>query len=172
MAIDFGLFELAGPFASGVDGVAELCKSAGLEGGGGHLGWFSAEPSSKLRVSVVRHPCDWLAHFYCEGNLQLHNFFAGRVHTFDGFVEGYLDKRSGEILSVFDDYKCDTRFRLEDMPWALAELLESLGVPESTWQKITQREFSIPKASVRWNPVLRLRVLVAEREMCSTFDYW
>ena len=70
MPIDFGSFEFAAPIMTGELWVLKTCKLAGL---GGDIAkqdvnqTFSqrnGQSESKLKVSIVRHPCHWLSDIY------------------------------------------------------------------------------------------------------------
>ena len=139
---------------------------------------------NKLRVSLVRHPCDWLASFYAS--------FPKRpkkgvcligpcpIAGFDVHVEKILDYLENprscigfSIKGMFNAYKADVVVRLEDMPWAYIELLESLGVGEEYRDNVRQlKPQNVSTNLPKWNPELRKRVMKAEKEMCDEYEYF
>lgn len=134
--------------------------------------------SSVLKVSMVRHPCDWLASYWNEiGNARLGiptDVFAPLpADDFDDFVRAYLKKIPGAIEQIFDAYHGDSYLRLEDQPWALEELLESVGVSKPMRELVlmtdvvNQSKNEIPI----WSKSLRRRVEDAERGLMERFNY-
>lgn len=188
MPVDFGSFEFACPPEMGEAWIVKACKLAGL---GGEIGKqdvhqpFDKGQGKTLRVSMVRHPCDWLSDVYasfrrgnCSGNGQLDRlwklFLGMENEMFDCFVEDYLNLMPGEVNDVFGRYKCDTRMKSEDMPWALVELLDSCGVSEEECNKIKTLWPTIEQMNVerKWQPDVFQAVLEAEDELCLDFDYY
>ena len=133
---------------------------------------------SALRVSLVRHPCDWLASCWSalrDGSRDVNHvgmFSRLAGGTFDEWIRNYLNLMPGAVGDLYAKYRADSYLRLEDMPWALVELLEALGVPEVFRGLVAglprrNRSASTP----RWDPSLRRRVLEAERKTLEDFDY-
>jgi len=190
------MFEFAAPPRTGVHWVVRACREAGLmlfpnngSVAASLLPWpEQADTSSKgmLRVSLVRHPCDWLRSVYdiyrlalYLGNPELTSLVQKLVIRsgcdFDQFVSDYLETKPGEISRIFNSYKADSRMRLEDMPWALVELLESFGVKQKSLDRVMalppQEKILILNRS-KWHPDLRQRVLDAEVKLCQDLDYY
>ena len=192
-----GMFEFAAPPRTGVHWFVQACREAGLlllpdEGSvtASFCLWSeqSKDDKSELRVTLVRHPCDWLRSVFDAfwAGLQFDNvglkclwsqqFVNLPKNDFDSFTTSYLETMPGEIGRIFDSCKADTRLRLEDMPWALVELLESLGVE----QKALDRVIALPPqakspflyARSKWRPELRRRLLESEADFCQKLDYY
>ena len=191
-----GMFEFASPPRTGVHWFVQSCREAGLllfpdisSVKSSFYLWPEQVERDKdtLRVSLVRHPCDWLRSVFDAFRLGFNSESKNvgskylwprfvelpKKQGFDKFVVRYLEAMPGEITRIFDSYKADSRIRLEDMPWALVDLLESFGIE----QKGLDRVIALPpqaKASMRskWRPDLRQRVLDAEAEFCRALDYY
>jgi hypothetical protein len=181
MAIDYGSFEFAAPPSTGTSWILEECERVGLnpQSTTSVFDPFPLKESDKLRVSLICHPCRWLRNIFdmlqrgvfpvtvdLFGFDMLTDFF-----EFSDFVQGYLKHIPGEVGKVFDDYKCDARMRLEDMPWALVELLESLGVPEGKLRLVTDpgKKFVTDR---QWDEKLFQKVMEAESKLCLEYDYF
>lgn len=95
-----------------------------------------------------------------------------RIESFERFILSYASVMPGAVGEMFKAYHADSYLRIEDMPWAFAELMESLEVP----QHLRQRCYDIPKQNCsprlpKYNSRLRRLVARAEREMMMDFDY-
>jgi len=96
-----------------------------------------------------------------------------RRDSFAPFVRDYLAKASGTISKMFDSYGSDVRLRLEDMPWALVELFESLGVPKAMQDRVIELEKQKVSPQIsKWEPHLFQRVLESEAVFCADLDYY
>jgi len=191
-----GMFEFAAPPRTGVQWFVQACQGVGLMifpdmssvETSFYIPWTKHSTSRRdlIRVSLVRHPCDWLRSIYdaFQSDLRLPyltNRIIVRLGTelprddFGKYVTGYLAKMPGEITRIFDSYKVDTRLRLEDMPWALVELLESLGVEQKGLDRVIalrpQAKTPIPMRS-KWRSDLRQQVLETEAKLCEDLDYY
>jgi hypothetical protein len=123
---------------------------------------FSAD-SGRLRVSLVRHPYNWL-HEY-------HKMLVSMLDTqtnasFNEFVLDYVQKTPGRVSWMFTGYVADTCLRVEDFPMAMAEFVESLGTPCAISGGHEPLNFA------GQNDELRRRVVSAEKEFCLQYDYW
>lgn len=187
------MFEFAAPPKTGVQWFVQACQEADLPFSddssfivSSFVCWPKDSPRDLLRVSLVRHPCDWLRSMFDEirdthlaslsilkllGKKQTSPLY-GSLPTFDRFVTSYLEHIPGSVGRSFNSYKCDSRLRLEDMPWALVELLETLGVKRRTLDRVIKLD--VPSVDHRswWRPDLRQRVLEAEAEICRELDYY
>lgn len=189
MPVDFELFEFASPPRTGVSWMLEACKLAGLgvrKKEEAITPWSSSNDRAggKFRISVVRHPCDWLVSVYSsfvdkeylhsKGVHVLWMMFAGfRKGHFDEFVQDYLRQCPGGISRYFNRYQCDSRLKIEDLPWALIEMLESFDVPKSLRSRVIvlEKKNQSRRKSI-WTPHLRSQVMDAEREFCEELDYY
>jgi len=182
------MFEFAAPPRTGVSWFIQACREAGLEiflnehsVSTSFLPWKEQAAKDVLRVSLVRHPCDWLRSVFDSFNVErenvglkhfLHREFYGSPHeSFDKFVSWYLETKSGLISRIFDSYQADNRMRLEDMPWALVELLESFGVDQKNLDRVTNLPpWVLPRSE--WRSDLRQQVIESEIEFCRNLDYY
>jgi len=181
MAVDLGLFEFASPIGTCANWLIRQCDKAGLRLLDPSFNVYERFGGDRFkpRVSLVRHPCSWLGFVYDavgEGlpfgeDLAMFSVMVDGP-DFDVFVRNYLKHVPGEVGRVFDSYLCDTRMRVEDMPWALKELLDSFGVPERMLKRMDDSFDSRPVSNHRWNPRLRMEVMEAERKICERLDYF
>jgi len=188
-----GMFEFAAPPRTGVRWFVEACHTAGLVSlpstasvTASYRPWPITASADSLRVSLVRHPCHWFRSLYdslrfglhleCVALEQLREQFVGlRKESFESFALDYLEKMPGKITSVFDSYKSDIRIKLEDMPWALAELLNSLDAKKRELHKV----FSLPSigrlpsmCKSKWKAPLFDQMIEAEKQFCEDLDYY
>jgi len=188
MPIDYSQFSYAAPPGTGVSWVTEACRVVGLigYGNGVSLPFPKERNKNKLRISTVRHPCHWLRSVYdmkTMGGWISGPFLTLFVYwpifdrlcttTFDLFVRDYLHLARGQISKVFNSYRCDVRMRLEDMPWPLVQLFDSLGVPDCEQDKVVamgKRIESLYKST--WNDLLFQQVMDSESELCAELDYF
>lgn len=132
-------------------------------------------------MSTVRHPADWLKSYYATiwpGQIQVSCVDGLRLlchgkETFDDLIRKYLLSR-WSIGGMFDAYGADVVIRIEDLPWAFVEFLESVGVGRKDRGKC----LSVPVVNEsklgrfpRWNPCLRDRVIESEWNMAEKYDY-
>jgi len=191
------MFSFAAPPRTGVHWFIKACSEAGIQTSlksfkiacnVSYLLWPAENEKNDLRISLVRHPCCWLRSVFDAfqavrmnpflnnaglAHLQLYNFNDCPLTNFDEFVSWYLEKKAGEIGNIFNQYKADSRLRLEDMPWALVELLHAFGIEQHKLEQIVDvcaqaRTISCSK----WHPDLRQRVLESEIKLCQALDYY
>ena len=136
---------------------------------------------NRLRVTLVRHPCSWLASVYSDvlknGSTtnQLEPFSSLTTESFDRFVFAYLNTAGGSIYRTFRPYieEADTCLRIEDMPWAALDLFESLGVPRMLRQKcVGIGKVNVSENVPLWDKSLKEEVKREEEELLELFDYW
>jgi hypothetical protein len=178
--IDLQLFQFS---TAPRTGTAWLLKAASLAGLGDHSEDKAHQPhatgpSQLLRVSLVRHPCDWLASYYSgvhrrSTNSPADSFMQCDNSSFESFVRSYLRTMPGGVGQVFFAYNADSYMKLEDMPWAFAELLESAGVPRPLRQRIYDlKAQNCSSRRVSLKGKLRRQVLEAEERLVEEFDYY
>lgn len=178
--IDYKLFRFASAPRSGTTWMLKACHTIGLGEGqkpAAHVP-HRDERCPVLRVSLVRNPCDWLRSYYAavrggSTGIDIVDRLARlRIESFERFILSYASVMPGAVGEMFKAYHADSYLRIEDMPWAFAELMESLEVP----QHLRQRCYDIPKQNCsprlpKYNSRLRRLVARAEREMMMDFDY-
>jgi len=180
--INYELFEFAAAPRTGTTWVIHAARFMGLgEGFKAHVHVPFEGKSDLYRVSTVRHPCTWLASYFTS----IHRGFLAvpavdrfcRLPTddFDDFVREYLRFMPGEIGQMFLDYNANSYMRMEDLPWAFVELMESLGIPTEKADEClgipVQNQTMGKKTKPMWNKQLWKRVTEAEKEMMEAYGY-
>lgn len=176
--IDYELIQFACPPHVGAEWFIKTAQLAGFGPGFAHSAYEPFPPSRSsgtiLRVSLVRNPADWLVEYFDNWCLATNHVGPlARLPKVDweGFLCSYLQEHQGYIGRMYQGYESDTVLRIEDMPWALLELLRSLGIGEEYLNLVRRRR--APACPVRqWDLGLRKRVLEAERETCNAYDYF
>jgi hypothetical protein len=182
--IDYGVFQFACLPEAGGTWFYQTMRSAGVPikevKAGGLYSNFS-NGRDKLRISMVRNPCDWL--FSCfeflkkdwverglpeclmdmralTNGIQDHN-------SFNQFLIDYLLLMPGEVSKLFLQYDADSYICAENMPWAMIEIFEMIEV---------RRPDTFPPATLQLTPEInddvRNQIIKAEKEMCDAFDYY
>lgn len=178
--IDCDVFTYASPPRTATTWIKHALAQVGLPASGRvhepHDG-----PRSKLRMTTVRHPAEWLRSYWAAiwpGQIQvdavddLHKACRG-TRTFDEFIRAYLAS-NWTVSGMIGSYGADSVIRVEDLPWAFCEFLQSVGVS----CELGDRCLLIPTANAarneqvpRWNPQLRARVVEKEQDAIELFDY-
>jgi len=180
MPIDFGLFLFASPPRTATTWIKHAADRAGLKGGGRVHDPHDGDPS-RIRLSTVRHPVDWLRSYYQSiwpGQIQidlvddLRKTCTG-AESFDDFVRKYL-ARCWTVGGMFGRYGADVVVRVEDLPWAFVNFLE----PLTSRTRLLEQVLLVPSANmtraekqVAWNPSLRDRVIEKELDMIERYEY-
>ena len=179
--INYGSFQFACPPRTGTMwfiGAAQLSGFGAAFKPAAHMP-FPPERGKVLRVSLVRHPCNWLASCYsaiCERTLTTNHLSAFTrldISSFDCFVNQYLENIPGSIGELYNRYMADSCLRIEDMPWAFVELLSSLGVSsemKELCKHIGKRNTS--ESLPTWDKRLWRLVMKSESEICEAYDYY
>ncbi len=180
--IDFGTFQFACPPGIGGSWLLAAMRHVGVPavGGDGRM-WtpFHGPNNDNVRVTAVRHPCRWLQ--------KCRKMFFGisddarkalspldkipLCRTSDEFAAKYMDQCPGVFGTIHHRYKADVTMRIEDQPWALIELLESLGVPK-------ERRNQCLRVPTTWKDCgmlgrdTRMKIMGAESDLCSRYDYF
>jgi len=179
--IDYGEFQFACPPRTGSLWFIEACKLTGLGYGTieeAHELFPSNRNGCSIRVSLVRHPCDWLASCFStisagNGKGYLAQFYALDRASFDSFVRSYLLTFPGFIGKLFSMYKSDTCMRLEDMPWAFMEFVETFGVSYNNARLCKNlRKQNVSGSIIKWNKLLREKVMNSESDFCDRYEYF
>lgn len=174
--IDYGLFKFACPVYTGGRWFVRACGLAGL---GEQVGKPFAERegfAEPWRVTLVRHPCDWLAIFYAEiiglgsSANKILPWGALPRGSFSKFVGSCLGSWPGEVGELYNRYRAETVLRIEDCPHALVEFLESVGVPKAMRDRVKSFKPKLPWMP-NWPKRLRQAMLEVEREACEAYEY-
>ncbi len=180
--IDCGLFHFACPPRTGslwfvkALGLA-LPTFQGLSNRHAHSPFDSDSDESVFRVTLVRHPVSWLASVYTALEKRpltfdgrwLDDFVTLDPLSFDGFVRAYLEFMPGSVGKLYGNYEADSCLRIEDMPHAFVELMESFGLSCPSCQFLPKQNASQNVPS--WDKRLRSRVMDAEEKVLNGFDY-
>lgn len=181
--IDYGIFQFASAPRTATTWFRKVAFAAGLgerSAAGIHV---PHEPrGGVLRVSMVRHPADWLASYY--RTVQGGHVGVGAVDVFMGmakeskclndFLKRYVAEKPGYVGYMFDAYNADTIIRLEDLPWAMQSVLEGAGVKRSLAIKsirLSPQNVSTGLVSIM-HPDLRRKVVEVDSEFCEEYGYW
>ncbi len=177
--IDFELFHFATAPQTGGLWILSACKKVGLKSNRVpvvHDGFPEERSGDAIRLSCVRHPCDWLVAYYRNVHpnsvgLPEADQFRWQAESFDDFVRQYLANAPGAVGKMMTSYEADSYLRFEDLPLAFVEMLESLGVPRSLASKCFQQA-PVAAEPFEWNPQLRNAVMRAEAEFLDHFQYY
>lgn len=182
MPLDFGIFLFASPPRTATTWIKHAADMAGLRGGG-RVHDPHSNDSSRIKLSTVRHPAEWLRSYWAAiwpAQIQvdlvddLYKACCG-AETFDEFIRLYL-KSSWRIGGMIAGYGADVVIRVEDLPWAFINFLEPFMSPQLPEFQPDECLF-IPhvnesrKVLPRWNPSLKAKVLEAEHEMIEKYEY-
>lgn len=181
--IHYKKFSFASPPRTGSTWFLKACVEIGIGNDSHSKAKLHVPPpvgDTSYRVSIVRHPYDWLESYYYAlegGTIQVECVdvfvpYVRQAHTFRQFVSLYLRHLPGEVGKMFDFYRPNNVFRVEDLPWAAIEFFQSIGVPE----KRTNRLRDLPVANARKiaqakDRRLRTLILDAEESYCDRYDY-
>lgn len=145
-----------------------------------HVPFPKTNNQNKIKVSLVRHPCDWLTSYYLNWNkMELGTCFASLEFnplfrtSFIDFVQDYLYRAKGAVGRLYNKYQADTCLRIEDCPWAM---LEFLSCYKELSNDVANEIVKLPKqnispTTVEWDPKLHKRVMEVEKELTERYDY-
>ncbi len=178
--IQYDAFDFACPPRTGTSWWLRASQLAGLGPGFREhaQSLFSTRREGKLRISLVRHPCEWLQSCYAsilrkEPDINRLNWFCALPReSFDEWIMAYLDEPKTSVVENFNRYKADIVLRIEDMPWAFTELMESTGIDPAlldTIKKLPPQNTSndLPV----WNTRLKNETMEKERKLMEQYDY-
>ena len=182
--MDMGLFFFASPPRTATTWVRKATMEAGILRNADRVKVHvphEDRPSSVLRIACVRHPCDWLRSYYTsvypgKVGVECVDVFrpAAGAKDFDEFVRYVLSLGPGAVGGMFRAYNADVILRVEDLPWAFVEFLESLAVPRKLRERclsLNRQNPTKPELFPTWHPSLKARVLQSEAEMVDRYEY-
>ena len=190
MSIDYKHFRFATAPRTGTTWFIQACEAAGLgKGYKAHVhALFTDEEKGAFKVSLVRHPYDWLTSYFkaiLPGSTGVPEvdklrFIRSDVpmstmidSDFENFVNQYLRECPGQVGRMFDSYGADSYLRLEDMPYAASELFASFDVPPHLRNKCRYIDpQNKSKQYITKDLELYSRVMEAEREMVDKYEYY
>jgi len=181
--INYEIFQFASAPRTGSTWIRRAAVQAGLKENWTrevHAPFPEVNEWKVLRVACVRHPCDWLASYYAminPGHVDVPAVDAFRrvCLDFDSYVRWYLETMPGAVGEALTSYNADSYLRLEDLPAAFIELLESLGVSRRARERclgLGPDNITHPSKKPKWNKQLRNAVIRAEVQFLERFEYW
>lgn len=184
--IDCGVFTIATVPRTGTTWVLEILAALGYREYNKneiHKPWTM--PSSGLRLTIVRNPCDWLASYWanvypgCIGVPEVDVFrISDTSLTFEAYVTEYLRTMPGGIGALFGKYRADSVVRLEDFPYCMAEFFCMVS-PDWGRDYIVKTCQGLGPQGIRprkkpmpvWTDYLRSSVMEAEKAFCLDYEY-
>jgi hypothetical protein len=133
------------------------------------------------RVTLVRHPCQWILAMYRSGCMKgwsterKREEFLAQNPTFEQYVANVYSSRCSVYFILFAEYKSDIVLRVEDFPTSflvIAKSLKLLRNLSSIDREVLQnpiRSEDIPPDG--WDQDTWRRILSSEKEMATEFDY-
>lgn len=171
-------FDFASPPRTGTTWFVQACAFTPLgerSRGQVHL---PHDDSPTLKITHVRHPCDWLASYFqiIHGSyLDVPSVDAFRFLDFGSFslfIKSYLRMMPGAVGRMFKTYRATSYIRLEDEPFGLLDLLRSCEIRVETTKIKTLAPANRSRTySPIWEKHLRDAVMKAESEFVEEFDY-
>ena len=181
--IDFGLFRLSAPPRTGLGWVIAAMARGGLKPLSGSNYPFTppvVPDTSRITISLVRHPCTWLESF--------HEHWRGKFFehqplreisdlpgdTPDEFARTIATYHHGAVWQLYRSYNADVCLRVEDFPWALVSLLESLGVEEEKLLPVMRfgKETWRPQRKTNLSASVQREVYRSETDVLDHFGYY
>ncbi len=180
--IDFGDFRFSAPPRTGTTWFLSAAQEAGF---GEHQKTKVHEPfppqaGKSIRVTLVREPCAWLQSYYTSiwpGKIgvefvDLFSEFGKMDQRFTAFCRDYLQFAPGSVGKMFKYYNADVCLKIEDMPWAFIQFLETLGISKKRRESFISMGPRNPSRDiVRWSPSLKQKARSAEKWMIDYYDY-
>lgn len=179
--LEFKTFAFSAPFCCFGGSFLRLVSAAGVPAPTGK--WFFIPGVSVLpKVSLVRHPAQYLAHLFSSVKNGLVVGYdrdscvkslverAEKCQNLDQFIAEVTTQKD-TVLQVFLEHSADFVVRCEDLPLAVVDLLHSLGhtqVKEDCVRSLpvpTPVHHEISKVSARL-------VAAAERNAFEQYDYF
>lgn len=180
--IDYGTFQFAAPPRTGTTWFLKSCSMVGLgRGDKAHVHSPSPPNVTRLNVSLIRHPYDWLCSYYhalkggSTGVTDVDTLtpLVRNTKDFSSFIHWYTKSHSGTVSRMFDSYNADTVMKTEELKWSVVEFFDSLNIRG----KLLEGVKNLPPQNVGTNrPIkinlkLREKICEAESSFCNRYDY-
>ncbi len=172
--IDYSLFHFSCPPRTGTSWILRAAELVGLKKKLWENEFVAHVPFDEngvrlYRVSLVRHPCDYLASRWTDASLGGRSSYG----SFDSYIRRYLSGRCEAVSHVYARYKADSCMRIEDMPWAFMEFLQSIDVPPSLYRRCEKLgKQNVSGSLPQWDRKLRQRIVEMEKEVCEAYEYY
>lgn len=178
MPIHYDGFDFACPPRVGTRWFLHACQLAGLGPGFQEQAHAEFNGNRQLKVSLVRDPRHWLQSAYAsilqndQDAIRLGGFYMLTRISFNDWLDEYLDDPHLSVMGLFDQYRADTVMRIEDMPWAFVEFMESIGI-EKTYRETIMRlqRLNRSKSLPAWNQLRWDEVMHKERILLERYEY-
>ena len=175
--IQYPGFQFASPPRTGTAWFTKYAHSIGLGERTRSNVHFPHEVTSEPRLTIVRHPCDWLASYFlnvypaclCVPCVDIFRLLPGM--TFDCFVAGYLKKHKGAIGDMFAAYNATDYIRLEDVPVAADTFIHSIGIKTQKIQGTPIAANTSRTMKPLWDRSLWQDVMESEKEYVQKYGY-
>ena len=174
--INFGHFIYGAAPRTGVVWFVKACEASGLA-------MIDDDPpknAGMATVTMIRHPYTWLVSYYLayrgasDVSPSVDQFakYARMAADSKRFIELVLKHQPDAVSQMFDSYKADIVMRLEDMPWALVQLLDSLEDPriDSAGAQYTLPINVMPRVHPR-DRKQAAAVVAANADFCERYEY-
>jgi hypothetical protein len=128
---------------------------------------FTESCKEAIKISLVRHPCSYIVDYYNANihsiSIPLEAYVSNRIHSFPSSVG-----------KEFDSLAADVCLRVEDLPWAFLELIESLGIQQDKVKmfKNFPMQVNVPNHRGAISPTLYKQLCESERDFMERYNYW
>lgn len=173
--MDYGVFHFACPKFCGANWFGEMMEKVGFESAPlSRLEGTFHDSRNHLKVSLVRHPMTWLSLCFDAVRFKFLDdyqpFSSLPTHTFDAFVRAYVHECPEAFGNVFKKYQADSMIRIEDLPWALVELLMATGMEQRVALNVTRLPQIVSKEA-QVERKLYNKVMEINRDFFERYDY-
>lgn len=178
------LFEFASVPRTGSTWFMHACYEVGLGGGSKSKvhEYFPEGKSTLPRITIVRHPCDWLmSYFHCifpaKIGLDIDELASicwqhDAPKSFDQCIRLVIENHPGIVGRIFSQYKADVYLRTDSINESFYELCLSLGIPKKHARKARSlKPINSGWMRCKWNPALYDRILDLEKDFVNQYDF-
>ena len=164
------LFHFAAPPCTAVDWFQRAMGVLGFEIIANKFAYAVFDPDAEgLRVSLIRNPYDWLPDIneFTRVNRRVASEITLCIPSTVTITNNYA-------TAAFSAYAADVCLRVEDLPWAFLELLDSVGcrARESAMFKKFPMQVGLTHPGKSLSAAQRQRIYESEREFMERYDYW
>jgi len=135
-----------------------------------------------IRLSMVRHPCRWLASLYAavkEDSLRGHEHVSRAARLAESsrniyeFLQDYINLMPGYYTDVHDRYVADAVLRVEDLPEAFTSFIYAAGEKDMVRYTMVCGLTPVNATDEFYNvhPSLWDQIVRCEQDLCIAYDY-